>query len=164
MRFACVAGWGLSAVLAVGLGAMAYVFMVRGQVEASEDGRTVILLSQGERARILGEMRGMLETVQEIIAAASDDDMEAVRAAATDAGMVRAGGENAALIAKLPLDFKMQGMALHRAFDDLAALAGSADDGRAVQRQLGDMLLACTGCHGGYRLKAAGDGVADVGN
>ncbi len=152
MKAGCVIGWGLSAVLAIGLGAMSYVFLVRGEVETAEDGRTAILLAPGERDLVLAEMRGLLEAVQAIIAAAAEDDMETVAAAARAVGMAEAGTVPPGLIRKLPLDFKQKGMATHRSFDALADLALAAGDGREVLRELGGMMESCTGCHAGYRL------------
>lgn len=156
MKAGCAIGWGLSAVLAVGLGAMSYVFLVRGHVEPHADGRTVVLLLPDERNRVLGEMRGLLEAVQAITAAAARDDMAMVATAASGVGMAAAQAESPAMIAKLPLDFKLLGMGTHKAFDDLAELAATTTDGRVISRQLGEVMLNCTSCHAGYRLGIEG--------
>ncbi len=152
MKLFCKIGWGVSLVLALALGFMSYTFLIRGKVEIYEDGRTAILLQPNERNKVLGEMRGLLEAVQMITVAASDNDMDTVIAAATAVGMGAARAENPQLIAKLPLDFKIKGMATHQAFDDLAAVASDGWDGAAVLRQLGVVMENCTSCHGGYRL------------
>ncbi len=154
-------GWALAVVLAAGLGWMSYTFLVRGNVEASEDGRTTILLLPGEVIRVKGDMRGFLETVQSITEAAAQDDMASVIETATNAGMAATGGANAQLIAKLPLEFRMLGMGTHQAFDNLATLAAETDDGKVVLARLGDVLLNCTACHASYRL---GVETADGGN
>ncbi len=154
-------GWALAVVLAAGLGWMSYTFLVRGNVELLADGRTAVMLLPDERTKVLGEMRGLLEAVQAITEAASQNDMNAVAEAATAVGMGAARAENPQLIAKLPLNFKMKGMAAHKAFDDLATLAGETDDGMVITGRLSEILSSCTSCHGGYRL---GIETADSGN
>lgn len=156
MKAGCAIGWGLSAVLAAGLGAMSYVFLVRGNVEPHADGRTVVLLLADERNRVLGEMRGLLEAVQAITAAAARDDMATVAQAASGVGMAAAEAESPAMIAKLPLEFKLLGMGTHKAFDDLALQAATTSDGRDIAKRMGEILTNCTSCHAGYRLGIEG--------
>lgn len=160
MRIACIGGWALSAVLAVAFGATAYVFVVGGNVVASADGRTAVLLLADERDRVLGEMRALLEAVQTITAAAAEDDMASVVAAATAVGMAAAKAESPQMLGKLPLEFLRLGMGAHQAFDDLAGLAAQTTDGRVIARRMGEILLICTACHGGYRLRVEGEGGA----
>ena len=152
MRSVCAVGWGLSVVLALGLGAMGYVFLIRGNVEPYADGRTAVLLLPDERNRVLGEMRGLLEAVQEITVAAAQGDMATVAKSASAEGMAAAEAESPQMIAKLPLEFKRLGMSTHKAFDDLAAFAGTTDDRLEVTARLGGILDNCTSCHAGYRL------------
>ncbi len=156
MSLAGKLGWLLSAVLAVGLGAMSYTFLIAGQTEPHADGRTVVLLSADERNKVLGEMRGLLEAVQGITLAAVDGDMAEVQAVATSVGMAAAGGESPALIRKLPLEFKTLGLGTHQAFDDLATLAASSDDPMEVLGEMGAVMSNCTSCHAGYRLGIEG--------
>ena len=157
MGTACRMGWILSGVLALALGVTGYLFLVRGQVVAQDDGRMAILLAPGERDLVLAEMRDLLEAVQGIVAASAEDDMDAVQDAARAVGMAQAGAVPAGLIAKLPLDFKRKGMAVHRAFDELADLAMVAEDGREVLKALAATMENCVGCHAGYRLALEGD-------
>ena len=143
--------------LGVGVLAMAYVFVVKGNVETHADGRTVVLLAPEERNRVLGEMRGLLETVQAVVQAAAMGDMEAASAAASASGMGAAKGESAALIGKLPLDFMTLGLGTHKAFDALALTAQQSDDPMVVLEELGTIMDNCTGCHAGYRLGIEGE-------
>lgn len=157
MTFMGKLGWIVSLVLAVGLGAMIYTFILAGQTEPHADGRTVVLLSADERNQVLGEMRGLLEGAQEIVEASVAGDLTRVSEVASSIGMAAAEGESAALIGKLPLEFKTLGLDTHRAMDDLATLASETDDPMVVLGALGDAMLNCTSCHAGYRLGIEGD-------
>lgn len=137
----------LIAVIAFG----AYKFIIEGNVEEADDGRTAIMLEAGERNLVLSEMRTFLEAVQGIVTAIAQDDMATVAALSTPVGMVATEGEAASLMGKLPIDFKLLGMATHGLFDDLAATAG-AGDATAVTADLGVLMQNCTGCHAGYRF------------
>ncbi len=156
MKLGCKLGWLLSLVLAIGLVAMAYTFLVAGTTEPHADGRTVVLLSADERNKVLGEMRGLLETVQGITLAAIDGDMEEVQGLATAVGMAAASGESPALIRKLPLEFKTLGLGTHQAFDDLATLATVTNDPLEILGEMGKVMGNCTSCHAGYRLGIEG--------
>ena len=149
-------GWIVSLILAIALGGVLYVFLIRGSVVPYADGRTSVLLAPNERNKVLGEMRGLLEGVQQIVEASVQGDMETVTVVASSLGMAAASGEDPQMIRKLPLEFKTLGMATHAAFDDLAdtARVGSADD---VLQELSVLMLNCTACHGGYRLGVEGE-------
>lgn len=157
MKTGCIAGWGLSAVLAAALGTGAYVVVMGGNTVPYADGRTVVLLSGDERNRVLGEMRGLLEGVKGIVQAAVVGDMPAVAQEARAVGMAAAKGASAALMAKLPGEFLTLGMSAHKAMDDLADLAGTTDDPLVVLGALGAAMEVCTSCHGGYRLGVEGE-------
>ncbi len=143
-----------AAVIAVG----AYKFIFAGATEIADDGRTAIMLQAGERDFLLSEMRVFLETTQGIVSAIAEDDMARVATLSTAVGMASTGGEAAALIGKLPLDFKTLGLATHALFDDLAAEAGTKGDPIAIAARLGTLMQNCTGCHAGYRFDVAGMG------
>ena len=142
----------LNIVLIVLLGAGAYKVMIVGSVEEYDDGRSAILLDAGERDFILEEMRGFLEAVQGITAAVSDNDLEAISEIARSVGMATAESVPVPTMAKLPIDFKTNGMATHTAFDDIALEAENMGDVDQIISQLGELMLNCTGCHAGYRF------------
>ncbi len=148
----CKISWGISAILAILVGVMGYMFVIKGSTIEASDGRTEIQLSVGERDRVLGEMRLLLEGVQAITAAIVVDDMAAVAEEASAIGMVLARGEDPAMIAKLPLEFKTNGFAAHNAFDELAQNALDFGDREMVLEELSVILTACTACHAGYRV------------
>lgn len=142
------------AIIAVG----AYKFIIAGSTEIADDGRTAILLEAGERDFVLGEMRLFLETVQGVVAAIAENDIAKVAELSTAVGMASTGGETAALIGKLPLEFKTLGLATHALFDDLAAEATDRGDSNVVTASLGILMENCTSCHAGYRFDVAGAG------
>jgi hypothetical protein len=132
--------------------AVAAVFFVRGQTQITPDGRTAILLAPAERDLVLGEMRGVLASVQGVIEAVNAGDTKRVAKAARDSGMAAAADVSPVLMAKLPLDFKELGLGMHRRFDELAAAAESGASREQVLGALGAQLSTCVGCHAGYRL------------
>ena len=135
-----------------------YKFIIEGSVEQADDGRTAIMLSSGERDLVLGEMRTFLEAVQGIVTAIAEDDMATVAELATPVGMVATEGEAASLMGKLPIEFKLHGMATHGLFDDLAEQATETGDRQLVTASLGVLMENCTSCHAGYRFDVAGTG------
>ncbi len=152
MRATCKLCWALTVALIIGVIVVGSWFFVRGNVAASDDGRTAILLTESERDFVLGEMRGLLEAVETITHELSEDNMAGVAEAAKSVGMGSAGGEPPTLIVKLPLAFKTLGMSTHNAFDDLAMEAEDMGDGAVVLGQLSAILTNCTSCHAGYRF------------
>ncbi len=161
MKIGCKISWILNAILAVTLVGLVTMFVVGGATQPHADGRIVVLLSADERNKVLGEMRGLLETVKIVVEASVAGDMARVSQASTAAGMVAAEGESPALIGKLPLAFMRLGMGTHEGFDDLAETAASADDPMVVLDELSGLMNNCTACHADYRLGVEG---ADLGN
>lgn len=148
----CRICWLLCLVLAIALGAMAYLFVIRGDVAKSEDGRTAILLKGAERDFILGEMREFLEGVQEITGAIGEGDMKTIVEVGTKLGSEAVGGVPVAIMSKLPIDFKSLGVDTHGLFDKVAATAKETDDPKILSSAVSELLGNCTTCHSGYRL------------
>ena len=118
--------------------AVAVFFFIRGHTRVAPDGRTAVLLASDERNLVLTEMRGMLETVQVVVDGVKTGDMKQV----------------AALMAKLPLEFKQLGLSVHKRFDEIATAAGSGASREQLLASLSTQLSACVACHGSYRLDA----------
>ncbi len=148
----CKFCWILSTLLLMAIGTMAYLFVVKGSVAASDDGRTAVILSAGERDLVLTEMRGFLESVQAITMGVVNKDMKGIYENAHKVGMVNAGDVPASLMGKLPLEFKKLGMATHKAFDELALEAQDIGDPQIVLSKLGKLMNNCTTCHAAYKL------------
>ena len=136
-------------VLLVGVAAF---FFLRGMTTRSQDGRQAIALSASERDAVLGEMRGMLTSVQGILAGLSARDMGQVAAAARASGMAMAVDATPALVAKLPLAFKNLGFTVHRGFDALGESASQGEPPARILAQLSAQVQLCVSCHAAYRL------------
>jgi cytochrome c556 len=146
----------LTAILlwAVTIGAAIVVF-VRGDTTPGTDGRTAIQLAPADRDFVLGEMRAMLATVQAITDGIAEGNPAKVSAAATAAGGDAVHGVPPTLLAKLPVDFKRAGMAMHAGFDKIATAAEFGENPQGLTVLLADQLNACTGCHMTYRFDIA---------
>ena len=132
---------------------MGWLF-IRGNTERGNEGRKVIVLHPSERDFVLTEMRGMLSATQEILEGASDGDMLRVSKAAGAAGMAGAADIKPGLIAKLPLDFKMLGMSVHRDMDVLAKAATRGASSPEIIKMTSTLLTKCVACHSIWQLQA----------
>lgn len=156
MKRTCKFCWVLSTLLVVTIAAMAYTFLIRGSVTASDDGRTAITLSAWERDLVLSEMRGFLEAVETITVAIGEKDMAAAASSAHEVGMANVAGVPASLMGKLPLEFKSLGSDTHKAFDDLAMEAQDMGNEQIVLGKLGNLMSNCTTCHAAFRFDVEG--------
>ena len=144
--------WLLTLVFAVAAGAMAYVFLIRGQTMPASDGRMAILLDAGERDLVLTEMRGFLASVQAITDAVVREDPAGVAAAARQVGAAAQQGVPASLVGKLPLEFKKLGFDTHQKFDQLALDAEQFGEADQALPALAELMHNCVGCHAAYRI------------
>lgn len=140
-----IALWVISALVAG-------VMFVRGTGEQGADGRTVIRLAPHERDFVLSEMRGMLIAIQDISAALGKADPESAAQPARLAGGDSVGGVPVSLMAKLPLEFKQTGMAMHGSFDEFANAANRGESERLLTKRLSNLLGSCVACHQAYRI------------
>ncbi len=148
----CKFCWVLTLLLAVMVAGMGYFFLIKGNTFVGEDGRTTIVLSEIEKASVLGEMRDLLEGVQIITGALAVNDLAAVAEAASSRGMVMANSDSPDLLAKLPLEVKTLGLGAHAAFDNLAAMANDGVEANILLGELSDMMSSCVACHQQYRI------------
>ena len=136
---------------AVTAAVIAIVF-VRGDTATASDGRISVLLAPNERDFVLAEMRIMLTAVQEITEALAEDKPADAAQAARTAGGKAAAAVPLPLMAKLPMEFKEAGMAMHNGFDDIATAADHGERGSALTSRLAAQIAACVGCHASYRI------------
>jgi hypothetical protein len=127
-------------------------FFVRGWTSIANDQRTAIHLAPGERDVVLSEMRQMLHSVHNLVTGLSAGDGKIMEQAARASGMAMAADVNPVLMAKLPLDFKRQGMSVHRDFDALADKIAAGAEQATVLREFTGITARCVGCHTSYRL------------
>jgi len=144
--------WIAIGVLTAMLAAGAYKVIVVGSTAKANDGRTAVLLDTNERQMILGEMRGLLETTQTIVAALAEDDLATVERAARSLGMDATTTVDVSLRAKLPLAFKKLGFGAHQAFDEIADMAKSGTPSKNIQQKLATTMGNCVACHATFQL------------
>jgi len=148
----CKLAWSISFILLLLVGAMGYTFIIKGETVAASDGRSAIILAEGERDLVLGEMRTFLDVVQGILIAVDKDDMAEVAKHAKSVGFAAQEGMPPSLMKKLPMEFKKIGMGTHKAFDQLAMDAADLGDKGQVIKQLGELMQRCVACHALYRI------------
>jgi hypothetical protein len=141
-----------SLILWVATIAGAVTLFVRGHTTLSPDGRLAVILADDEKDMILGEMRGMLQAVADITRAIAREDHAAIAAAAKVVGTAAVHEVPPALLVKIPLEFKRNGLATHAGFDRIETAARTGKPIREITAMLGDHLGLCTGCHAGYRF------------
>jgi cytochrome c556 len=133
------------------IAAAGYLF-VRGWTSETTDKRTAIHLAPGERDLVLGEMRQMLYSVHRFVTGLSAGDAKIMEEAARASGVTTAADVNPIIMAKLPLDFRRQGMSVHRDFDALADSITQGADHATILRDFTGITARCVGCHTSYRL------------
>ena len=145
------------AALVLVIAAMAYKFMIPGTVESSDDGRATIVLEPGERALMLREMREFVAGLRTISAALARDDMPGVAKAARAMGTVKSGEVPAAMLGKLPIEFKTLAQDVHRGFDTIAADAEGGATSKQTLARIGDVLQNCAACHASFQVRTPAD-------
>jgi hypothetical protein len=133
-----------------------------------EDARRLLDFPDPMRNHMLGNMRGHLTAVGEILAALSDGDgpraakiaeqrlgVESPNAMACVKG--EAAGGMAAMMAKhMPEEMRTLGMTMHQSASDFAKIAAATapnGDLRPALASLAKVTEACSACHSAYRLK-----------
>lgn len=125
---------------------------------STQDSRSAIYLAESESAFIRREMRGLLESIRDILEASQAGDHTQVAAAARRSGM---NGPEAthipkSLAPKLPPEFKKLGLQTHRGFDQIAMDAEKIGVADLTLKQLTQLMGNCAACHATWRLADEG--------
>ncbi|HYG88314.1 MAG TPA: hypothetical protein VD978_18880 [Azospirillum sp.] len=120
------------------------------------DGRMAVVLPPDIRVGFLEEMRGHMESLDDVISAvAAADFPKAAGTARTALGM----GSGKGYGRHMPMEFRAMGMAMHRAALDFADVAaampatpGAGDWARAASA-LANLSSHCRGCHAAFRVQ-----------
>jgi len=145
----------LNIVLIGFIGFFGYKFLYVGNVAPQSEDRTAVVLTAVEKTAVLGEMRGLLETAQSVIEAATSDNVAAIPDIVAPFGMIAVQNESVQLAAKLPLEMKTMGYDAHRAMDALGQMAKDGASGEEILSTLGEAMVLCTTCHASYRFVAS---------
>lgn len=143
-----------SVILWVIVGGVFLKFFISGHTKVISDKRRAVILSVNEREIVLGEMRILLLSLNEILKALGKNDFKEVRLAANRAGANMAQDINPILMGKLPLDFKTLGMSLHQDFDQLSIEVSRGMTKDQILVRLGQMTNKCIACHASFKLEA----------
>jgi len=126
---------------------------VKGSTEKTADGRTAIIITDSEKTMILGEMRQLLQAVQGVVNGLDKNDAKAITDAALGGGTAIMIDHNPELMMKLPLEFKGQGIAVHKYFDKIGEEAKNGAKKEKILSMLNTQLQNCIACHAAYQFK-----------
>lgn len=116
------------------------------------DPREAVALSADEAEELLSGMRTYLETIQGIVAAMAENDIERVPSIAAKSGARLLSGVKPSTGLKAPIGFSMMSFDTHDKFDKLAEKAKAGTSRTEVLSDLRDILGNCIACHASYRL------------
>lgn len=133
-------------------GALASPSAAQRPPQATGDPREAVALSPAEAEEMLAGMRTYLETIQGIVAAMAENDIDRVPAIAVKSGAKLLQDVSPATGLKAPLGFSMMSFDTHDKFDKLAEKARSGTSRAEVLADLRDILGNCISCHASYRL------------
>ncbi len=138
----------------IGIAIAAVVILVSSPAWA-EDAREPLTLPGDVRAGFLEEMRGHMESLDDVISAVAAGDFAGASQLARDELGVGSGKGYGRF---MPVQFRQMGMAMHRSaldFADVAAAArpDSAEDWRRVATALANVSTNCRGCHATFRVQ-----------
>ncbi|GAB6041310.1 hypothetical protein [Endothiovibrio diazotrophicus] len=129
---------------------LALFTMGRAAAETTEDPRQSLGLTPGERVQFLSEMRGMLASVQGIVAGIATEDRDRIIAAAHHSGNRMARATPDSVRAKLPHTFKALGGPTHLLFEELAVRA-EVEEMDSLTALTGELMKQCLACHEQFR-------------
>ncbi len=130
-----------------------YFFLFKGKTVPAEDGRTAILMKAEHRNFVLQEMRGFLESVAQIHNGILKEDREQVISAARSSGGTVVEHAPAGLMARLPMEFKQMGFAVHGLFDAMADSLEAGASTELTRQQLNVQLNHCVACHKVFKIQ-----------
>ena len=136
-----------------------YFFVFKGATASAnqQDQRVTIEMPQGHTDFTLAEMRGFLESVQQINEGILNNDAKKVAAAGKKSGGSVIAHAPQGFLKRLPMAFKQLGFSTHDIFDEIANSADNNFNPQTSQAQLNKLLNNCIACHQGYKIKVIKD-------
>lgn len=120
--------------------------------QATGDPREAVALNPVEAEEMLAGMRTYLETIQGIVAAMAENDIDRVPQIAAKSGAKMLRDVNPVTGLKAPIGFSTMSFDTHDKFDKLAEKARKGTSRTEVLNDLRDILGNCIACHASYRL------------
>lgn len=133
--------------------AIAFTLMGGASLQAGEDTRTLLALEAPEAMGLRTEMRALLVSLSEVLAALDQKDMAGVETAARKSGMVMVGQVEVSLKEKLTPEFMQLGKSVHVGFDTIADAARDGANQSDIIKLLAEQTNRCTTCHAAYGVK-----------
>ncbi len=142
----------LSILLNIGL---IYFFVFKGSTVHSQgqETRTTITMPKEHADFTLAEMRGFLESVQQINEGILTKNAKKIIAAGQKSGGSVIAHAPQGFLKRLPMPFKQLGFSTHDIFDEIAESASNNFDAQQSQKQLNKLLNNCIACHQSYLIK-----------
>lgn len=116
-----------------------------------KDTRQSLHLTPSERAFFLKDMRQMLSSVQQIVAAMASDNRQTMIEAAKLSGNQMARHTPLSIKQKLPASFQALGAPTHLGFEEFAIRA-ETDDLSELSERLGQLMNNCMTCHATFKV------------
>lgn len=132
---------------------LVYFFVFRGEVIEKENHRTAIVMTEGNREIVLGEMRSFLSNLQQINEGVLENNPDKIIKAAKASGAGVAETVPQGLMKSLPIAFKKMGFGTHDLFDELADSARTNYSAETTQKQLNQIMQRCVTCHQVYEIQ-----------
>ena len=129
-----------------------YLFIFRGETIKTTDNRIEIKLSQSNTDFALAEMRGFLESIQQINEGILTNDAQKVIKAGENSGGVVIEHAPKGMMKALPIGFKKLGFSTHDLFDEISKSATNNFDAKVTQTQLNLLLNKCVSCHKTFKI------------
>lgn len=136
----------------IAIGALALPAFAQHPPQATGDPREAVALNPAEAEEMLTGMRTYLETIQGIVAAMAENNIDRVPPIAAKSGAKMLREVNPVTGLKAPIGFSMMSFDTHDKFDKLAEKARAGTSRTEVLGDLRDILGNCIACHASYRL------------
>lgn len=133
---------------------LVYMFVFKGETKQANDGRTAIIMSEGNRDYAMSEMRMFLESLEGINEGVLEQNQQKIINAAKKSGTEKSEVAPQGLIKSLPIGFKTLGMSTHKMFDEIVKMNSKTKDFKGVQKQVNTILNNCVSCHKTYKIVA----------
>ena len=129
-----------------------YLFVIKGETTKSNDNRTAVLMSEGNKDFVLEEMRDFLESIQQINEGIQENTPEKIINAGNKSGGSVITHAPKGLLKSLPSGFKALGFSTHDLFDEIAKNAQNNYTPKKTQKQMNTLLNNCVSCHKSYKI------------
>jgi len=132
-----------------------YKFFIQGEnVVFTEDKRVEIRMSKENRAFVMNEMRGFLESIQQINEGITKNNPDIILKVSAKSGSGKVHEVPKGLVRSLPFEFKQMGFQTHELFDEISKISKENYNREQIQQKLNQQLNNCISCHKTYQITA----------